>query len=136
MDRIVRLTATSRKSVVKDVAGSGHAAEEIAAIYLARHGLKVVSRNYRVRGGEIDLICEDKKALVFVEVRLRSTNNFGGAAASITQGKQRRLILAARHWLSQNGGEYSNRDCRFDCVLMDAPDESRIEWIKDAFTSE
>ena len=129
MDRIVRPAAASRKRA----AASGQAAEDIAARFLVRHGLRLLSRNFRVRGGEIDLICEGGGALVFVEVRLRSSSNFGGAAASITQRKQQRLIIAARHWLSRHGDAFANSDCRFDCVVMDAPDESRIEWIKNAF---
>lgn len=128
MNRIVGLAAVSRKRA----ANSGVAAEEIAARYLSRRGLKVLSRNFRVRGGEIDLICEDGRTLVFVEVRLRSNNNFGGAAASITPRKQQRLILAARHWLSQHG----DSQCRFDCIVMDAPQESRIEWIRNAFSAD
>lgn len=127
MDRIVRPMATLRKQA----AASGRAAEDMAASFLVRRGLKLVSRNFRVRGGEIDLICDDGSTLVFVEVRLRRNNNFGGAAASITQRKQQRIILAARYWLSQHG----DRNCRFDCVVMDAPDESRIEWIRNAFST-
>mgnify|MGYP003575193097 CR=1 FL=1 len=110
----------------------GVAAEAVAARFLARHGLKVIARNYRVKGGEIDLICADGRSIVFVEVRLRSNRQFGGAAASITAAKQRRLILAAQHWLLQHG----ERSCRFDCLVMDAPDEARIEWIKDAFAAD
>ena len=117
----------------KRAAASGVVAEDIAARFLARRGLKVVERNFRVRGGEIDLICEGDGALVFIEVRLRSNDRFGGAAASITQRKQQRIILAARHWLSRHGDAYADRNCRFDCVVMDAPDEARIEWIKNAF---
>lgn len=127
MDRIVRPAAASRKQN----AASGQAAEEIAAQFLIRRGLKVVERNFRVRGGEIDLICADGATTVFVEVRLRRNRNFGGAAASITPRKQQRIVLAARYWLSQHG----DRNCRFDCVAMDAPDEARIEWIKDAFSA-
>jgi putative endonuclease len=110
----------------------GAVAEDVAARFLARQKLGVLARNYRVRGGEIDLVCEDGRTIVFVEVRLRSNQRFGGAAASITRSKQQRLIVAARHWLSQNG----DRDCRFDCIVMDAPDEARIEWIKDAFAAD
>ena len=85
-----------------------------------------------MRGGEIDLICRDGDSLAFVEVRLRSNTNYGGAAASITSTKQRRIIQAARHWLAKHGEQF----CRFDCVLLDALDESRIEWIKNAFAAD
>ena len=132
MDRIVRPVAILRKRA----AASGVAAEDVAAGFLARQGLEVVERNFRVRGGEIDLICEDGRTLVFVEVRLRGSDKFGGAAASITQRKQQRIILATRHWLSQHGDAFANRNCRFDCIVMDAPDEARIEWIKNAFMAD
>lgn len=104
----------------------GAAGESRAAEFLAERGLPVVARNFRVRGGEIDLICRDGSAIIFVEVRLRSGSGYGGAAASITATKQARLVLAARHWLARHG----ERPCRFDCVLIQ---DGRIEWLKDAF---
>jgi len=105
---------------------SGAQAEELAAQHLMRHGLKVVERNYRCRGGEIDLVCKDGATLVFVEVRLRKNKSYGGAAASITRAKQQRLILAAGHYLA--GKPFP--DCRFDAVLLDG---HAIEWIRNAF---
>lgn len=113
----------------------GAAAERLAADYLVRQGLAVVGRNFRVRGGEIDLVCRDGKCTVFVEVRLRSRDDFGGAAGSITAAKRARLIFAARHWLQRHG----ETPCRFDCVLLGgpAPHESpRIEWLRDAFAAD
>lgn len=107
----------------------GREAEATAARHLEQHGLRVVGRNFHVRGGEIDLICQDGRTLVFVEVRLRNRSNFGGAAASITAAKQRRLILAARHYLAGR----PDCDCRFDCVLLDG---GKIEWLRDAFTAD
>lgn len=110
----------------------GQAAEALAARHLARHGLSVVVRNFRIRGGEIDLICRDGKTLVFVEVRLRSRSDFGGAAASITASKRRRIILAARHYLAGR----PETECRFDCVVLAELHESAIEWIKNAFAAD
>jgi putative endonuclease len=112
--------------------GRGQAAEALAARYLARHGLAVVARNFRIRGGEIDLVCRDGKTLVFVEVRLRSRSDFGGAAASITAGKRRRIVLAARHYLASRPAA----ECRFDCVLLSGLDEFSIEWIRNAFAAD
>ena len=111
----------------------GDRAEDQSARFLERNGLKVRLRNFRCRGGEIDLICRDGKALVFVEVRLRRNACFGGAAASISQGKQRRIILAARHYLAANAK--NDADCRFDCLLLDGNPEHSIEWIRDAFSA-
>ena len=105
---------------------AGNAAEEQAARHLVRHGLAVLARNYRCRGGEIDLICRDGATLVFVEVRLRTHRGFGGAAASITAAKQRRITTAANHYLAGK----RLPACRFDAVLFDG---ERIEWIRNAF---
>lgn len=104
----------------------GAAGEQAAAEFLVARGLRVVERNFRVRGGEIDLVCRDRGSVVFVEVRSRSRGDFGGAAASIGARKQARLVLAARHWLARHG----EQPCRFDCVVIDG---GRLEWIRDAF---
>ena len=105
----------------------GAAAEALAASYLATRGLTIVQRNYRCRGGEIDLIARDGEVLVFVEVRLRRNRAFGTAAESITAPKRRRLRLAARHYLARLGRE---PPCRFDAVLLDALETENIEWLR------
>ncbi len=104
----------------------GARAEEQAARFLAGRGLIILARNYRCRGGEIDLICRDGATLVFVEVRLRTNRSFGGAAASITPAKQRRIVLAANHYLAGKPLPV----CRFDAVLLDG---THIDWIRNAF---
>jgi len=111
---------------------SGRAAEGLAADYLQERGLQLLERNFRVRGGEIDLICREGKILVFVEVRLRRRSDYGGAAASIGARKRKRLILAARHYLMR----LPECDCRFDCVLFNQLDAASIDWIKDAFSAD
>jgi putative endonuclease len=108
----------------------GRQAEERAARFLEGHELTVIARNHRCSGGEIDLICRDGGTLVFVEVRLRRHGGFGGAAASITPAKQRRIVLAARHYLATTGKH--RLACRFDCVLLDG---ENIEWVKNAFSA-
>lgn len=112
-------------------ATDGRMAERLAARFLERQGLTVLERNYRCRGGEVDLVCRDRRGLVFVEVRLRRSAGYGGAAASITAGKRGRLILAAQHYLATHAA--GEADCRFDCVLLDELSESAIEWLRDAF---
>ena len=107
----------------------GVAAEKIAADYLIKQGLSIVMQNYSCRFGEIDLIMRDGKTTVFVEVRLRSNDRFGGAAMSITKSKQAKLSLTAEHYLQQHG----NVACRFDAILMNKTDAAHIEWIKNAF---
>ena len=112
----------------------GQIAENLAARFLEQRGLTVTARNYRCRGGEIDLVCGDKAGLVFVEVRLRRNASFGGAGASITPAKQRRIVLAAQHYLTAH--RKNNCDCRFDCLLLGGISERDIEWVKDAFSAD
>ena len=112
---------------------TGLEAEKIAATFLVNHGLKLLVQNYHCRFGEIDLVMTDAKTLVFVEVKLRSSNQFGGAAASITQQKQQKLILTAQHYLQQHVKNQSQIACRFDAILMSKTDLSSIEWIRNAF---
>lgn len=113
--------------------GRGRAGESLAEDFLRRRGLLVLDRNVRCRGGEVDLICLDRDTVAFVEVRLRSNARFGGAAASITPEKQRRIALAARWWLCGAGRRHAERPCRFDAVLMNALDENAIDWLRGAF---
>ena len=111
----------------------GHLAEARVAAYLERQGLKILARNYRVKGGEIDIVAREGKTTVFVEVRLRRNDAFGGAAASITRSKQQRLILAARHWLQAHG----ETPCRFDCLLLEGrAADAPITWLRDAFSAD
>lgn len=111
----------------------GQAAEALAAAYLQAHGLGILARNVRFRGGEVDLIALDGDGIVFVEVRLRRDGRFGGAAASITPAKQRRVVQAAQLWLGGAGRHHASRPCRFDAVLLDRLDPARIDWIRGAF---
>lgn len=108
----------------------GARAEHLAAAYLVRQGLELLQRNYRCRFGEIDLIMREADTLVFVEVRLRSRTDYGGAAASITAAKQQKLVRAAKHYLA---GRRRWPPCRFDAVLLSGTDCGSIEWIKNAF---
>jgi len=107
----------------------GAAAEELAAVFLESQGLRIVERNYRCRFGEIDLVARSGAVLVFVEVRARQSEAFGGAAGSITAAKRRRLVAAARHYLAKHS---VSRACRFDVVLLRGR-EQEIEWLSDAF---
>ena len=110
----------------------GDDAEALAAAYLRRAGLQILTQNYRVRGGELDLVALDGEAVVFVEVRYRKSPRFGGAAASIDARKQQRLIHAAQVYLMKHPRQ-ADRPCRFDCILLDALSTEHIDWIKDAF---
>lgn len=108
----------------------GSKAEDFAAAWLQRRGLRLIARNWRCRMGELDLILRDGPTLVFAEVRLRSTSNFGGAAASIDRRKQAKLAAAAQLYLAGR----ASPSCRFDVVLMRNAAGGDIEWIRNAFT--
>ena len=108
----------------------GDNAERIAERYLQQHGLTTIARNYRCRYGEIDLIMQDGDTTAFIEVRYRASSNFGGAAASIHPAKQRRIIAAAGHYLTNIRHP---PPCRFDAILLKKLDAAGVEWIKDAF---
>ena len=116
----------------------GDAAEALAAEYLAARGLRLLQRNFKTPGrggGEIDLIMRAPDGtLVFVEVRQRASSSHGGAGASITGVKQRRIIFAARHYLLRLA---SLPPCRFDVVLVQGAskldDSPTIEWLQSAF---
>ncbi|WP_449370362.1 YraN family protein [Thiomonas sp.] len=110
----------------------GQAAEAQACADLQARGLRLVERNYRVRGGEIDLIMRAADGtLVFVEVRARSNAAaYGGAAGSVDARKRRRIVLAARHYLARLAEEPV---CRFDVVTLDG---DRLEWLPGAFAVE
>ena len=110
----------------EQLAGGG--AEDRAAEFLQRHGLAIVERNYRTRMGEIDLVASDGDRIVFVEVRMRRGQAFGGALASITPKKKRRIIAAAKHYLMKLGREPF---CRFDVIALD--DDGPPEWHQAAF---
>ena len=118
--------------------GSGDAGEARALAHLLRQGLTLVQRNYRVaggpnaRGGEVDLILRERDGtLVFVEVRTRGNASHGGAAASVSATKQRRLVFAAQHSLNTLR---SLPPCRFDVLAIDGHGKSeRIEWLRGAF---
>jgi putative endonuclease len=117
-----------------DRAETGASGEAAALAHLQRAGLRLLERNYRVaagpsrRAGEVDLILtEPDGTLVFVEVRARADTSHGGAAASVTAAKQRRLIYAAQHYLLRHP---SPPPCRFDVVALDG---GELTWLKAAF---
>ena len=108
--------------------GRGAQAEDQALEFLGAQGLKLKERNFRCRLGEIDLIMGDGSTLVFVEVRARASNAFGGACDSITARKRDKLLAAARFYMTRSGRFPA---CRFDAVLIGPG--GKIEWLRDAF---
>ena len=117
---------------------SGDKYEDEAIAFLTQQGLTLVTRNYQCKLGEIDLIVlddgtaegTDVETIVFVEVRYRKNSRFGGAAISVTPAKQRKISLAALHYLQSKKSD--NAVCRFDVLAFSDTD---TQWIKDAFHS-
>ena len=112
--------------------------EEKAERLLQCHGLSILERNYSARTGEIDIIATEGDVLVFVEVRARSHQRFGGAANSVDTRKQKRIILTAQHYL-QRHSQVKNRCCRFDVITFEprqSEAERPVHWFRGAFTAE
>ena len=126
--KTVATPASSRSGSTKQV---GDQAEALALAHLQRAGLRLLERNYRTPGrggGEIDLIMRAPDGTcVFVEVRQRASSSHGGAAASVSWVKQKRIVFAARHYLMRLG---TLPPCRFDVVAVQA---GHIEWLPGAF---
>lgn len=110
----------------------GQEQEQQACDYLTVRGLQLIKKNYQCKVGEIDLIMRDKETLVFVEVRYRKQNSYGGGLESVTRDKQRKIIRTAQYYLQTERCE--EEPCRFDVVAI-TPNmaQEKIQWIKDAF---
>ncbi|HTT05434.1 MAG TPA: YraN family protein [Steroidobacteraceae bacterium] len=106
----------------------GVQAEERAAQLLQQAGFRILLRNYRWRGGELDLVACRGDLLVIGEVRLRSSNRFGGAAASISAAKRQRMLLTARHLLARRPA-LARLNVRFDALLAGGTGQP-IEWLQ------
>ena len=117
----------------RDTRALGRLGEALAEAHLRRVGFRILARNVHLRHAELDLVALDRAALVFVEVRLRTSARFGSAAESVDPRKQRRIAAAAAELLARGGLPRSAR-IRFDVVAIDASvDPPRLEHFKDAF---
>ncbi len=119
---------------ISDPRSVGKEAEQIALDYLLAHNLELITRNFRCRVGEIDLIMLDRNCLVFIEVRYRKANRFASAAISVDRRKQFKLIKAGAFFLCRNK-QLAEHVIRFDVVALDGPSElrSKLQWLQDAF---
>jgi putative endonuclease len=108
----------------------GRSGEDLALAYLQQQGLELVERNFLCKTGELDLVMREGERLVFIEVRERNNPAFGGAAASISPAKQRRILRAAKFYLLR----FANMPpCRIDVVAIDG---NRINWLRNAIIDE
>jgi len=112
-------------------ASKGKQAEKLACEYLIKQGLSFLEKNYYCRQGEIDLIMNDNNTLIFVEVRYRKNNHYGGAKESVTHKKQKKLHTTALHYMQKHGHD---RPARFDVIAITGEhSQCSFEWIQNAF---
>lgn len=113
----------------------GQTAEDIAVEYLVAQKIKVVERNYRARFGEIDIIAKDKKELIFVEVKAKSTSRFGKPYEMVTSRKKKKLISTSKNYLMENRLDIENTHWRIDVISIDY-ETGQIQWLKNAVFDE
>lgn len=119
----------------------GDAVEAAALAFLQGHGLRLLARNASTRGGELDLVMLDNNgrdgdAVIFVEVRYRGSDAFGGGAASVDARKRGKLVHAARLFLLRHP-RHADAPCRFDVIDASGdPHAPRIDWLRDAFRAD
>jgi len=109
----------------------GNLGEDIAAAYLKKQGYKILARNYATKDGEIDIVATLGKTLVFVEVKARATNAYGGGAAAVSRVKQQKITKTALAYIKEN-------NLKFDALMFDiiTLTDGRAEHIKNAFAVE
>lgn len=110
---------------------TGHHGEDLACQYLEKEGYKILERNYRIRGGEIDIVAKDGETLVFIEVKTRWSREYGLPAESMTPWKIKALLKTARFYVAKIN--WGDREYRLDFVgvdFADNPENPKIELIK------
>ena len=113
---------------------SGSAAEALARRHLEQEGLRLLAQNWSCKRGELDLVMLDRDTVVFVEVRYRRHQAWGGAAESVDARKRQKLTLAAQHFLQQES-RWARHPCRFDVIAISANGNHppQLNWIQNAF---
>ncbi|MDO6444860.1 YraN family protein [Colwellia sp. 1_MG-2023] len=131
LNKFAQTTETTKRSTKT----LGDSWELYAEHYLIDNGLSLLTKNFHSRQGEIDLIMKDDDCLVFVEVKYRKNNHFGGAISAVTQQKQQKIIKTAIFYLQQQNLNEYNTACRFDIVAIEGDTNNpTIHWLKNAFS--
>ncbi len=112
---------------------AGNKGEEIACQYLKKLGFKILERNYRIRGGEIDIVAKDKDALVFIEVKTRYSHEYGMPAESMTPWKIQYLLKTAKFYVQKIG--WGDKEYRLDFVGVDFSGDPEDPKMSKAFLS-
>jgi putative endonuclease len=108
--------------------------EDLACVELCRRGYAILARRYRTRYGEIDVVAREGTTVVFVEVKTRYGDAFGGGSAAVTPWKQQRIVRMATDYLARHG--LLDAPCRFDVVTVQVETSCpRIEVFTHAFTA-
>ena len=119
--------------ITKTTKQSGKQAEELAANYLAKQNIELITRNFHCRFGEIDLIGIDQETLVFIEVRYRKNEQYLAAVETIDQHKCKKIVITSEYYLNKHK-KYQSYFCRYDVITITGTlDKPVIEWIKNAF---
>lgn len=127
----IKLAFSPKKREKKE---TGKIGEDIAAKFLTRKGYTIIERNWRIKGGEVDIIAKDHDTVVFVEVKSRSSTEYGTGEEAITSLKKKRLITAAKAYLRYRGEDFQ---CRFDVISILFTNRGKMKemnHIQDAFT--
>jgi putative endonuclease len=112
----------------------GHRGEDLAVDFLFTKGYRILTRNWRIKAGEIDIIAQDGDMLVFCEVKSRSSTRFGTGAEAVDARKQRKIVQVATLYLQRY--RLSNQRCRFDVIeiLQPEQDQPQIQHFINAFS--
>lgn len=112
----------------------GKSSERAAVAYLEQEGYEILKINYRTKLGEIDIIAKNSGIICFVEVKARSSGNFGHPKEALNKHKQHNISRSALHYLKEN--QIFDKSCRFDIlsIIQDSNKQSTFELIKDAFS--
>ncbi|MEW6990358.1 YraN family protein [Colwelliaceae bacterium 6441] len=128
MSKIDKVSTISNKAL-------GDSWESYAESFLTNNGLTLLTKNFHSRHGEIDLIMQDGDVIVFIEVKYRKNNHYGGAISAVTPKKQQKIIKTATFFLHQQGLNEYNTACRFDVIAIEGDkDHPNTEWLKNAFS--
>jgi len=120
------------KTIWKNNTEKGQYYERQAESFLKKHGLKPISRNYWCKLGEIDLIMQDQQTLVFIEVKYRSSQQYGGALYALTSTKKSKLKKAIQYYIQDH--QLQNNPLRVDFIAINGQNPYQFNWIKNVLS--
>ncbi len=119
--------------IFRNTRAKGRYTEQLALNFLIQQGLTLVEQNINSRYGEIDILMRDGDEWVFVEVRYRNSQRYGGGLESVTRSKQQKIISTAEHYMQRHYKTHFD-SCRFDMIEISGEISSpEFNWIQDAF---